>query len=310
MDKSFSGVARRFFRAYRNGPIRIGHSFIREMLNPIVGKTQEIELRSGLKLNLDMSKGIQNAIFWHDGDIDIHQYWAIRELVPLGGLFIDCGANCGLMGLLARQYRNVKVIFIEPHPRLAQSIATNIYLNRWDSCCELIQAVISDTGGEIVFYEDLKRDGSHAIHPDPGRKNDFRPLGTLPCQTLREIIESRKVDKISFLKIDTERNDHRVLQGIGQYLRPSTIEVAYVEMVRERQLICDLMRSSGYVPFGSKQLKRRSLIKMQQLYERGGSVAFFEPLNESQPFSGDVLWCGKDSSIADHLKRLYQAVGD
>ena len=169
MNKAFNDFVRRFFRTYRNGPVRIGHSFIRRMLDPIIGRNQEIQLRSGLKLFLDMSKGNQNAIFWHDGDVDIHQYSAIRELVPLGGLFVDCGANCGLMGLLARQYRQADVIFFEPHPRLAESIRTNIRLNGFSDGCEVVEAAVSDAVGEITFYENSLSDGSHSVHQGLGQ---------------------------------------------------------------------------------------------------------------------------------------------
>ena len=306
MNKSTKDFARRFFRAYRNGPVRIGHSFIRRLLDPIFGKDQAIELRSGLKLLLDMSKGNQNAIFWHDGDVDIHQYWAIRELVPLGGLFVDCGANCGLMGLLARQYRRAKVIFIEPHPRLAGSIAANIRLNGYASSCELIEAAVSDSDGEITFYEDGRNDGSHAIQPDPGREKDYLSLGKVRCLTLRGLIEARALDKIHFLKIDTEGNDYPVLQGMGKYLQPSMAEVVYVEMAKDRRLICDLMRSRGYMAFASRDMKRRRIVQLQRRYEQGGRVAFFEPLDETLPFSGDVLWCGTNSPVAEYLGELHR----
>jgi len=307
MNSSFNDFARHFFRAYRNSPFRVGHSFIRRLADPLLDTQQEIALRSGLRLHLDMSKGNQNAIFWHDGDVDIIQYWVIRELVPMGGLFVDCGANCGLMGLLARQYRRAQVIFIEPHPRLAKSIATNIQLNDFASSCELIEAAISNTSGEIAFYEDPKNDGSHAIQPDFRREKDFISLGKVRCLTLQEIIEVRALKQIHFLKIDTEGNDLPVLQGLGEHLQPSRVELLYVEMAKDRHIICDLMRSRGYTAFVSKAMKRRHVVQLQHLHERGERIAFFEPIDESRPFSGDVLWCGKNSPVAAYLTELNQA---
>lgn len=109
---SFASFARRFYRNYRNGPIPLGHSLIRRMLGASIAKRQEVRLRCGLKMALDLTKGNQEGIFWEDGDAEVHLSWAIRELVPLGGLFVDCGANCGLMGLLARQCRHTRVIFL------------------------------------------------------------------------------------------------------------------------------------------------------------------------------------------------------
>lgn len=272
----------------------------------MLDREQEIQLRSGLKLRLDMSKGNQNAIFWHDGDVDIAQHWAIRELVPIGGMFLDCGANCGLMGLQARRHRQARAIFFEPHPRLAKSVAVNIELNNFQSSCELIQAAVSSQGGEISFYEDVRNDGSHTIQPESEREKDFVSLGKVRCVSLKEIIETRTLPKIHFLKIDTEGNDYPVLQGMGEYLSPSRAEIIYIEMTRDQPKICDLMRSRGYTAFAKKDLPRRQTAQMHRFYERGGSVAFFKPLTDATAYSGDVLWCGEDSPVALHLGELHR----
>jgi FkbM family methyltransferase len=306
MKGKFATLVRRGFHAYRNSPIRIGHSFIRRVFDPMLDREQEIQLRSGLRLHLDMSKGNQNAIFWHDGDVDVAQHWVIRELVPMGGTFLDCGANCGLMGLQARRQRQAKVIFFEPHPRLAKSIAANIALNDFQPSCELIEAAVSSQSGEISFYEDSRNDGSHAIQPPSERERDFVPLGKVRCVSLKEIIEARRLSKIHFLKIDTEGNDYPVLQGLGEYLLPSRVEIIYVEMTRDQAGICDLMRSRGYTAFAKKDLARRQTAQRQKFYERGGSVAFFEPLADAAIGSGDVLWCGQNSPVALHLNELHR----
>jgi FkbM family methyltransferase len=302
---SFSEFARRFFRSYRNGRIRIGHSLIRRVLEQMVAKRQEIRLRSGLKLDLDLTKGNQNGVFWCDGDVEIGLYWAIRELVPVGGRFVDCGANCGLMGLLARQYRRARVIFFEPHPRLAKSIEANIRLNRFEDTCELIEAAVSDSSGEVTFYENAVADGSHSIHRDWATDlGEMRPLGKVHCVTLKEIIEAKNLPKIDFLKVDTEGNDYAVLKGLGRYLQPSFTEVIYVEMDRDRETIRDLMQTEGYVGFAPVPRRHRALAQAQQLYERGGCVNFFALLEQNMPLHGELLWCGENSCSASYLRDL------
>ncbi len=228
MKQSFANFARHFFRSYRNGAIRIGHSFIRRSLGQILDKQQTIQLRSGLKLSLDLSKGNQNAIFWNDEDGGLHLNWAIRELVPLNGLFFDCGANCGLIGLLAHQYRLAKLVFIEPHPRLAKSILENIRINHFEPFCELIEAAVSDSGGEISFYEHAQNDGGHSVHVDSEDKDKMQLIGKVQCLPLKKIIEDRGLSKIHFLKIDTEGNDFNVIKSLDRFLQPSHVEVVYI----------------------------------------------------------------------------------
>jgi FkbM family methyltransferase len=303
MQSSSSKRARQFYQAYRHGPLRIGHSLIRRFFESCLARHQVIQLRSGLKLDLDLSKGNQSAIFWSDGDVDLHLYWAIRELLPLGGWFVDCGANCGLMGLLARQYRSARVVFIEPHPRLASSIRANIAINDFAADCELIEAAVSDASGEVAFYEDPRNDGSHSVHGDWGDK--MKIIGKVSCLKLSEILQTRSLQRIHFLKVDTEGNDWNALKSLDKYLRPEQVEVVYAEMTKDRAAATELMRSRGYIGFAATGGGRREIFRQKRLYEAGGQVCFYEPLNEKLHRLGDVLWCGEASTTAQHLRKLY-----
>jgi FkbM family methyltransferase len=298
--KSFKESARRFYRGYRSGRIRVGHSLVKDFLGLWLGREQEVCLRSGLKLQLDLSKKAQAGIFWFDGDADVALAWAIRELVPVGGVFIDCGANCGLMGLQACQCRQASVIFIEPHPRLAKSIEANIRLNRFETRAELIEAAASDTSGEVTFYENpTGDDGTHSIHED-WAKGEKRVLGKVRCETLKGIVERKRLPQVDFLKVDAEGNDYAVLQGLGEYLRPSFARLVYVEMVRDRESICALMASRGYVGFVTVPRRGRELVRLQQVADQGRRACFFQPLSGSGA-GLNALWCGKDSAVADYL---------
>src|SRR5947209_9142896 len=74
-QRSVSTMARRFYRAYRGGKIRLGHSLVKRFFGLWLRQEQEVCLRSGLKLRLDMSKANQAGIFWHDGDADVPLGW-------------------------------------------------------------------------------------------------------------------------------------------------------------------------------------------------------------------------------------------
>ena len=304
---TFAEFARRFYRTYRNGKFRVGHSLIKSFFLMWLRQDQEVCLRSGLKLRLDLSKPNQAGIFWYDGDADAPLYWAIRELVPPGGLFIDCGANCGLMGLLACQYRSARVILIEPHPRLAKTIAANIGLNHFEKRAELVEAAISNASGQVTFYENpTGDDGTHSIHQNWG-EGKKRVIGNVPCQTLKQIIEQRRLSHIDFLKIDTEGNDLAVLQGLEDHLRPAFTKLIYVEMTENGQSICKLMADGGYVGFTTSDMRGRDLARQLGDYERGGRVCFFHPLEAASGCGHNALWCGKDSSIAGYLRDLAPA---
>ncbi len=301
---TFGEFARWLYRTYRNGKIRVGHSLIKRFFLLWLRPDQEVCLRSGLKLRLDLSKPNQAGIFWYDGDADVPLYWAIRELVPPGGFFIDCGANCGFMGLLACQYRLARVILIEPHPRLAKSIEINIRLNHFEKLAELVEAAISNASGHVTFYENTTGDdGTHSIHEN-WAEGEKRVIGKVRCQTLKQIIEQRQLSHIDFLKIDTEGNDLAVLQGLEDYLRPAFTKLIYIEMTRDRESICRLMTSRGYAGFSTSPARGRERVWLQQIYDRGGRVSFFYPLGSDAEPGSNALWCGVASPVAGYLQEL------
>ncbi len=296
--------ARRFYRSYRNGRIRVGHSLLKRFIGLGLAQEQEVRLRSGLALRLDLSKPNQAGIYWYDGDADAALYWAIRELVPIGGLFVDCGANCGLMGLLAAQYRGARVLFIEPHPRLAKSIETNIRMNHFESRAAVIQMAMSDSSGEFPFYENpTGDDGTHSLHADWG-EGEKRLLGNIRCGTLKELVASRGITQIDFLKSDTEGNDLSVLQGLGDCLQPGFTRVIYVEMTRNGEAMARLLAERGYTGFTSITKRGRELAQLQQRYEQGGVVSFFRPLAAGSIGWHNALWCGAGSPTAAYLQKL------
>jgi FkbM family methyltransferase len=302
MNSTSASHCRKVYRAYRNGPIRFGHSFLRRALGLFVERNQTVELRSGLKVRLDLSISNQNAIFWNDNDCGLHLNWALRELVPLNGQFIDCGANCGLAGLLANRYRMARVIFIEPHPRLAATVAQNIKLNFLENACELVEAAVSDQPGELSFYENPVNDGGHSLHPEADA--NMKLISKVKVITLQEIIETRKLNGVDFLKVDTEGNDLKVLKSLRHYLTPSFVKVLFVEMTANQRDIFDLMCSAGYTGFQCVKTKRQQSVRLRKIYGDGGTIRVFEPLPEKILPDGDVLWVGKNSVLDVFLRRF------
>lgn len=273
---------------------RLGHPLTRRLFGLVVPRRLVTRHRSGLLLALDRRYGNQDTLFWLDGDVEIQLLWAIRTLVPVGGLFVDCGANIGLMGLLARQYRGARVIFVEPHPRLAASVRENVRQNHWQADCRIIEAAASDSGGESEFFENQELDGSHSLHADwdSGPK---RTLGKVRLSTLASVVEAEGVAHIDFLKVDTEGHDLAALSGLGPWLTPGRTPLVYVEMGRDARAIAQLMEGRGYIGFSLLGGSRRDFVRRWIDFERGAGTAFFGPRKDD---AGDTLWCGNGSPIA------------
>jgi FkbM family methyltransferase len=300
-------AARYAFRSYRNCPLPVAHGLLRRFLGALISPRQKITLRSGLKLEVDLKSAVQSTIFWYDGDMEPQLSWAVRELFPVGGTFIDCGANCGYIGLEARLFRHANVVFIEPHAQLADVIQRNIVLNGWEDSCEVIRAAASDSLGIAKFYVCRSYDGSHSLLPDWWRNSAETQAVEVEMITLSDILQSSaRFQTVSFLKVDTEGNDFAVLKGLREKLNPAQVRVIYAELTRDRAPACRLLEDRGYAGFGyrphscAKEL-RRDLRRCGN----GESVPFFFPLKQLSTCN-ETLWVAKAGVEANHLHEILE----
>jgi len=270
-----------------------------------MARHQEVTLHSGLKMRVDLESTVQSTIFWYDGDMEPQLSWAIRELLPVGGTMVDCGANCGYAGLEARLRKHASVLLIEPHPDLADSIQANIKLNEWSDSCELIRAAASDHPGTSPLFVCRTYDGSHSLfadwwpHPEETAPIDVELI------TLESILKERpSFQRVSFLKVDTEGSDFAVLKGLGPRLDPEQIPVIYAEMTVERQLACQFVEKHGYAGFGYRpHPSGKALRRDLRRYGNGERPPFFFPLDRC-PGAKETLWVAKGSEHERYLLEL------
>ncbi len=274
-----------------------------------MARHQTITLRSGLKLSVDLESAVQSTIFWYDGDMEPQLSWAVRELLPVGGTLVDCGANCGFVGLEARLRKGASVLFIEPHPELAKSIQRNIELNGWRDSCRLIQAAASDRAEISQLFVCETYDGSHSLLSDwwhnPGETRalqiEVKPLSTL-------LDSEPRFQTVSFLKVDTEGNDFAVLKGLGSMLDPARIGVIYAELARDREPANRLLEERGYSGFGYRPLSSGKVLRRElRKYGNGEMRPFFYPLHDCSR-ANETLWVAKGGVQETFLLEL-AAVG-
>ncbi len=303
-ESGFTHAARRFFLWYRNGP-RVGHPLLRRVLRGMMQRHQRVILRNGLKMQVDLERVVQHTIFWYDGDMEPQLSWAVREFLPVGGTLIDCGANCGFIGLEARLLKHARVLFVEPHPELAATVRANVKLNGWNGDCKVFQAAASDREGTTDLFVCKEYDGSHSVLPDWTTHEDGLEKVTVETLTLKHLLESEPgFAKVDFLKIDTEGHDFSVLKGLGDKLTPDMVATLYTELGREAEAARRLLVERGYSGFVyRRQYSSRQLRDALRRYAEGEPVAFYLPLDQCQE-GGETLWCAKGSAQESFLREL------
>lgn len=307
-ESRWAELLRRSYRVYRDSRLCVGHGAVRRLFRGLIARHQLITLGNGLRLELDLDREVQSSIFWFDGRLEPQLEWVIRELLPVGGTCVDCGANCGLIGLLALRLRRAHVVMIEPHPRLAASIRRNLELNGWQGTAEVIEMAASDACGSATLFENSRKDGSHSLLSDWEEGNLRRREIVVRSGSLESVLDGRPgFSQVDLLKIDTEGHDFAVLRGLGKWLEPGRVRVIYTELGREREDAALLLGRAGYQGFAYRPLGRKPMDRLMKRWRAGVPVGLFLPITAGRLPEVETLWVASGSAAARYLEEL--AVG-
>jgi FkbM family methyltransferase len=189
----------------------------------LLGRTdQEIVVRGGVTYDVDLSQGIDFAIFL--GNIYERQTRAaLRKLVTPGSLVLDIGANIGAHTLPLAQLvgPNGRVMAFEPTDFAFRKLSRNLELNpslaaRVDACHCFLTA--NDGAGvpEAIYssWPLAAEAGLHAKHL--GREMQTEQA---QARSLDSILSERADRKVQLVKLDVDGFECDVLRGATAMLR-------------------------------------------------------------------------------------------
>lgn len=181
------------------------------------------------------------------GDYEPGVAAVVRRRVRSGDTCVDVGANVGPVALLLcqRAAPSGRVFCFEPGHAYAERLRANLALNpELAGVAEVLELGISDQKGELHWKEDAEH---------PGNAWLLSPDGVpVPVTTLDDFVAERGVDRLDFLKIDTEGMELEVLTGarrclarfhpVGLFESLMEFEAARGAPIRERtqKLLLDL----------------------------------------------------------------------
>ena len=129
-----------------------------------------------------------------------------HELVPVGGVVIDCGANQGTYtcAFATAVGPTGRVIAVEPIPQQTARIRGNVALNAAQNC-EVVQAAISDTDGTATLYLRNKDVEASLVRSKAGEALEVE---TLTLDTL-----SAELPRLDLIKLDVEGAEAMAIDG-------------------------------------------------------------------------------------------------
>ncbi len=140
---------------------------------------------------------------------------------------IDCGANIGVSVLEWKtRWPQSRVICFEPDPYAFALLERNVGENDIPGV-KCVNAALSDFDGETTLYGDVSATADargNSIDASWGDRDGSARV-VVACKRLSPYIADRE---ISFLKLDIEGAEQRVLQEIAAHL--SGVEAIYVEV--------------------------------------------------------------------------------
>jgi FkbM family methyltransferase len=184
-------------------------------------------------------------------DYNIEELDFLRAHTPVGGVFVDVGANVGTYAMvLARHVGAIgKVIAIEPHPVTHARLAFNRAASHFTQVT-LVAAAAGASDGELMIETDGGNLG--ASHIVSGERSDVALK--VPSLRLQRILDDAQVSHVDALKIDVEGYEDRVLTGFfGQAPQSLWPRAVVIEHLSRNEWLEDCiadMIARGYAEAG------------------------------------------------------------
>ena len=236
------------------------HEWLRNRFE--VSLNEDIQVRrAGLQWKLNPHDYVQQDLFWLNSK-DPWESFHIRRLLGANSTVLDVGANFGYYALMIANIpnRNCRVHAFEPIPSNFERLETNIRLNNMGSRVLANRLALSDRVGNVSMTLSLENTGSAHVSEDSG---------DIPLATIDQYCESKKLERLDFIKIDAEGYEPFILRGATNSIRefsPTILLELNPPTLRRfgyaPQDVVDLVQEHGYKLFSPK---RKELIRLNQL---------------------------------------------
>lgn len=204
----------------------------------MIPTTKRLTLPGGLTIfhtNVAEARSIHDEIF--------HQNCYAHSCIDLqpGATIIDVGANVGLATLyFHRRFPDAQFVCVEPIPSVVDLLQANLKYHKINAT--VLTAAASDSRGTAIITYYPKITAISGMHADPDEDRqptlqylrhegmrdadiefltrDLFDSTTLECRTLTvsDMIRDHGLDTVELLKIDAQKSEIQVLQGIdGQH---------------------------------------------------------------------------------------------
>lgn len=248
-----------------------------------VGKEKRIIDRDGVKYEIDLSEGIELSLYLF-GNFQKHvtknSFLTIKDDFTI----IDIGANVGLMTLqFAKLVPKGKVYSFEPTFYALERLKRNLSLNaELAKHVTVINSFVSEKSSEnpgIVAFSSWKVNGERGANDHPVHLGTPKAAEGVPAISLDDFAETNRLEKIDFIKIDTDGHEYEVFKGarkaIAKY-KPKIIFEIGLYVMDEKNISFDFyfnyFRDLGYKLMDTKTDAQITMSNYRKYIPKNGST--------------------------------------
>lgn len=231
MRKNRRGLIQQWRKAQTTASIVRRHPLTREHRTLAWGRLAACSVRmriagDGLALpffgdlSIHAAPGMSSAMNYATGLLEYEEMCLVLHCLRRGDLLLDCGANAGAFTLLAAGIRRSDVVAVEPVPATYDLLCANISLNALEGV-RALNVGLAEVPGRLRFTTTDKT-MNRVVLPDEA----CDACTVVDVRTVDDVTATRRP---TFIKLDVEGFERKVLEGAQKTLEEPDVKVVLVE---------------------------------------------------------------------------------
>lgn len=250
-----------------------------------------------LKIATNQTSYLTQLLFWN-GYKNFEYSEVFEKLSKNIDVFLDIGSNIGYYSLLASKSNSkIKAYAFEPALGPKYYLEENIKLNHFQNKIESIDLAISDSIGEIDFYEVQNKKYKYlkynlAGEGNAGTKKTSRnfKLNKVKSTTLSNFILSKSLNRIDLIKIDTEGTEAIILNsGLDEIKKLEPIIICETLYNTIESDLENIFKSLDYEFYNHTNYGLKKVETIKRVVDDGIRNCFFVPKSKLHLISEFII---------------------